>query len=109
FLGATGCLILLGSIRVITGLRLQLATLDQFESMQTAYELAAACAMALVLYFTWHRSRTPFGLPVILIGGPLPAHAAFYPAGISTAPAQILGWPFQPPPPPQFILPWRAF
>ena len=30
FLGATGCLILLGAIRVITGMRLQFATLDHF-------------------------------------------------------------------------------
>jgi SulP family sulfate permease len=25
--------------------------------------------MALVLYLTWHRSRSPFGLPIILLGG----------------------------------------
>ena len=66
FLGATGFLILLGAIRVITGHRLQFATLDQFANLQTLYELAAACAMALVLYLTWHRTRTPFGLPAIL-------------------------------------------
>jgi SulP family sulfate permease len=69
FLGATGCLILLGAIRVITRQRLQLANLDHFANMMTSYELVAACAMALVLYLTWHRSRTPFGLPVILISG----------------------------------------
>src|SRR6202012_495224 len=85
FLGATGCLILLGSIRVVTGMKLQFATLDRFGNMQTAYELAAAGAMALVLYLTCHRSRTPFGLPLILIGGTLAAHAAFHLAGISIA------------------------
>src|SRR6202012_1159728 len=88
FLGATGCLILLGSIRVVTGIRLQFATLDRFENMQTAYELAAAGAMALVLYLTWHRSRTPFGLPMILIGGTLTAHVAFWLAGITPGEAQ---------------------
>src|SRR6201987_5646402 len=60
FLCVTCCLILLGSIRVVTGMKLQFATLDRFENMQTAYELAAAGAVALVLYLTWHRSRTPF-------------------------------------------------
>ena len=108
FLGATGCLILLGSIRVVTGMKLQFATLDRFENMQTLYELAAACAMALVLYLTWHRSRTPFGLPIILIGGTLAAHAAFHLAGISTAEAQALGWTFQPPPHVSLMLPWSA-
>src|ERR1700729_373229 len=62
FLGATGCLILLGAIRVITGERLQFATLDRFANVLTLSELAAACAMALILYLTWHRSRNSFGL-----------------------------------------------
>ena len=47
FLGATGCLILLGAVRVITGQRLQFATLGQFEDFLTLSKLAAACVMAL--------------------------------------------------------------
>jgi SulP family sulfate permease len=108
FLGATGCLVLLGAVRVITGHRLQLATLDQFRTMQTLYELTAACAMALVLYLTWHRSRSPFGLPLILIGGVIFAHIAFWLAGVSSAEAQAAGWTFEPPPAIHFMLPWSA-
>src|SRR5215472_14803495 len=89
FLAATGCLILLGAVRVITGQRLQYATLHLFANSLTLYELAAACAMALVLYLTWHRSRTPFGLPTILIVGTLAAHVAFWLAGISSREAQV--------------------
>src|SRR5260370_19305700 len=77
FLGAVGCLLLLGAIRVITGERLQLATLDRFANMLTLSELAAACAMALILYLTWHRSRSSFGLPVILIVGTFLSPVAF--------------------------------
>ena len=98
FLGATGCLILLGAVRVITGHRLQLATLDQFTSAQALLELAAAATMALVLYATWHRSRSSFGLPMILIGGVIVAHIAFRLASISPAEAQAAGWTFQAPP-----------
>ena len=54
--------------------------------------------MALVLYLTWHRSRNPFGLPFILIGGVIAAHAVFWIAGISLAEAQASGWTFQAPP-----------
>jgi SulP family sulfate permease len=108
FLGATGCLILLGAIRVITGHRLQLTTLDQFANLLTLSEMAAACAMALVLYLTWHRSRSPFGLPAILIGGVIFAHIAFWLAGISLAEAQGSGWTFQPPPHVNFMLPWST-
>src|SRR6266853_4816571 len=109
FLGAVGCLLLLGAIRVITGERLQLATLDRFATMLTLSELAAACAMALVLYLTWHRSRSTFGLPVILIGGIVFAHVAFWFAGISLAEAQAAGWTFEPPPHVSLMLPWSLY
>jgi SulP family sulfate permease len=108
FLGATGCLILLGAIRVITGHRLQFATLGQFANPLTLSELAAACTMAIVLYLTWHRSRSSFGLPAILIGGVIAAHIVFRFAGISLADAQASGWTFQPPPSVNFMLPWSA-
>src|SRR6202165_631846 len=108
FLGATGCLLVFGAIRVITGQRLQFATLDRFANLLTLSELAAACAMALVLYLTWHRSRSSFGLPAILIGGVVAAHIAFWLAGISLAEAQASGWTFQPPPHVSFMLPWSA-
>jgi sulfate permease, SulP family len=108
FLGATGCLILLGAIRVITGHRLQFTTLDQFTNLLTISELSAACAMALVLYMTWHRSRNSLGLPVILIGGVIAAHVAFHLVGVSLAEAQASGWTFQPPPDAHFMLPWSG-
>jgi SulP family sulfate permease len=108
FLGATGWLIALGAIRVITARRLQFATLGQFANLQTLSELAAACAMASVLYLTWHRSRSSFGLPAILIGGVIAAHVVFWLAGISLAQAQASGWTFQPPPSVSFMLPWNA-
>jgi SulP family sulfate permease len=108
FLGATGLLIGLGAIRVITGHRLQFGTLDQFANATTLSELGAACAMALVLYLTWHRSRNPFGLPIILVGGVIAAHLAFWLSGISFTEAQAVGWTFQPPPAITFMLPWHS-
>src|SRR6202166_31360 len=108
FLGATGCLILMGAIPVITGQRLQLATLHRFANIITLSELSAACAMALILNLTWHRSRHSVGLPIILIGGVIAAHLAFWIIGISPEEAQASGWTFQPPPPTQFMLPWNA-
>jgi sulfate permease, SulP family len=106
FLGATGLLILLGGIRVITGMPVQLATLGQFANPLTLAELAAAGTMALALYLTWHRSRSPFGLPIILIAGVIATHLVFWLAGVSPAEAQASGWTFQPPPHVTFMLPW---
>lgn len=108
FLGATGCLILLGAIRVITGFHVELASLGRFAHLTNVAKLMAACAMALVLYLTWHRSRTPFGLPVILIAGVVVAHVAFRLAGISSGEAQALGWTFTPPERVTFMLPWTG-
>ena len=108
FLGATGLLIALGAIRVITNHPLQIATLPYFADGTVLLELAAACAMALVLYLTWHRSRSPFGLPIILVGGVLAAHLAFWITGVSLDSARSLGWTFQPPPQAMFTLPWHT-
>lgn len=108
FLGATGLLIVLGAIRVITNLPLQWTTLHEFANVTTLSELAAACAMALVLYLTWHRSRTPFGLPVILICGVIVAHLAFWIIGISPDQARAMGWTFQPPSSSTYMLPWNV-
>jgi len=108
FLGATGCLLVLGAVRVITGHRLQFETLGKFANVLTLSELAAACAMALVLYLAWHRSRISFGLPAIVVGGIVAAHAAFWITGVSLAEAQASGWTFQPPAQISLTLPWSA-
>ena len=108
FLGATGLLIVMGALRVITDHPMQFATMLRFTNGTTLSELGAACAMAMVLYLTWHRSRSPFGLPIILVGGVLTAHVAFWISGISPEAARTLGWTFQPPPPAAFMLPWHT-
>lgn len=108
FLGATGLLITLGAIRVITNTPVQLTTLPRFANGTTLLELGAACAMALVLYLTWHRSRNPFALPIILVGGVITAHLAFWVSGVSLDEAHSLGWTFQPPPQAAFMLPWHT-
>lgn len=108
FLGATGCLIVLGAVRVITGHAVRWTSLDQFANFLNLSELTAAFAMALLLYLTWHRSRNSLGLPIILVSGVVAAHIGFRLAGISLAEAQASGWTFQPPPGVSFMLPWSA-
>ena len=107
FLGATGFVIVMGAIRVITDHPVEFATLQRVANGVALLELGAACAMALVLYLTWHRSRSPFGLPIILIGGMLTAHLAFWVLGISLEQARAMGWTFRPPPQAAFVLPWH--
>jgi SulP family sulfate permease len=108
FLGATGALIVLGAVTVITGRHLTPATLPRLLDPQTLYELSAAAALAVLLYLTWHRSRSPFGLPAILVGSALAAHLCFWLAGISPTEAQAMGWTFQPPPHVSFVWIWDS-
>jgi SulP family sulfate permease len=108
FLAATGCLILLGAVRVITGHPLEFTTLSQFGDPLIFKKLAAACFMAVVLYMTWHRSRSSFGLPAILVGGIVAAHVMFWLSGLSPADAQAAGWTFEPPPSVTIMLPWTV-
>jgi SulP family sulfate permease len=107
FLGATGLLIVMGAVRVITGHPVSVSSLPFFTSSMTLSELGAACAMALVLYLTWHRSRSAFGLPIILVGGMFTAHIVFWIAGVAPEEARTMGWTF-PPPPVAFMLPWHT-
>src|SRR5581483_4304603 len=104
----TGCLIIIGAVRVITDQRLQFETLARFQDALMLSKLAAACAVAVILYLTWHRSRSSFGLPIILIGGVIAAHLMFWLTGVSPAEAQAQGWTFQPPPSIDFMLPWST-
>ncbi|MFB6446386.1 SulP family inorganic anion transporter [Bradyrhizobium tunisiense] len=108
FLGATGLLIVMGAIRVITDHPVDFASLPRLADGVALWGLGAACCMALVLYLTWHRSRSPFGLPIILVGGVLAAHLAFWISGVPLAEVRALGWTFQPPPAASFVVPWHA-
>ncbi|WP_228748110.1 SulP family inorganic anion transporter [Bradyrhizobium sp. BR 10289] len=108
FLGATGLLIVMGAIRVITDHPVRLATLAHLANGTALGELGAACAMALVLYLTWHRSRSPFGLPIILLAGLVTAHLTFRITGVSLDEARALGWTFMSPPRAEFMLPWHS-
>ena len=92
FLGATGFLILLGAVRVITGHRLQFSTLPQFANPAVLAQLCAALAVTVVLYLTRYRSNSPLGLPAILIAGVIAAQIGFWMAGMTPNQVQEAGW-----------------
>jgi len=106
FLGATAVLIVMGGVNVITGERLQWSTLGRLADSMKAYEMLAACALALAIYLVWHRSRNPMALPAILLAGVVAAHIGFRMAGMSVTDAQSTGWTFASPPHASLTLPW---
>ncbi|WP_445491447.1 SLC26A/SulP transporter family protein [Rhodopseudomonas sp. RCAM05734] len=106
FLGATAWLITVGGVQVVSGRKLQIDTLDALVNTTTCYQLLAACALALTIYLTWHRSRRPLALPSILVAGVIVAHIAFLAAGMTVSQAQAAGWTFASLPKASLALPW---
>ncbi len=96
FLGATGWVMFIGAVRVITDHRLDFGHLDAMLSALTLAKLAAAGAFALALTLVLRRNPHPLALPVLIVAGVVAGHLGFGLSGTSLARAQALGWTFQP-------------
>lgn len=104
FLAATGYLVFTGGTRVTIGrsiMQLDAATIHDAARMA---ELAAAFAMAAVMFFAFRRFRMPFAMPVILILGIIITHLVMWMAGLPTGEEQE--WMFAPQPHADLVLPW---
>jgi SulP family sulfate permease len=98
FLGATGCLMVSGAVRVITDHGLLLSNLDTLIEPISLAKLLPACVIAVVIYsgVRW-RKDSPYVLPVILLSGLTVVQLALAAFGLSLADAQSQGWLFKPP------------
>ena len=74
FLGATGWLMIMGAIQVVTDQRPSLNNFGAFVSMAVIGKLTAGLIVAMVLHFLVRRSKSPFILPGVLLA----AFAATY-------------------------------
>jgi sulfate permease, SulP family len=107
FLGATGWLMMLGAIQVVTDHRPTLGELNAFLHETVAAKLAATAAVAIVLQLLLSRSNNPFSMLAILIGAVLALHIGVLLTGTSFAGAQTSGWTFLPQPAAALSLPWQ--
>ena len=69
FLGATGWLMIMGAMQVVTDQRPALANLDAFINGSIAAKLAAGAIVAVALHLALRRSKSPFILPAVLLRG----------------------------------------
>jgi SulP family sulfate permease len=98
FLGATGCLMVSGAVRMITDHGIGISTMEALLDPSILARLAPAIAIALALYLGLrHRKDSPYVLPGILLAGLAAAHLAFAISGTSLAEAQAQGWLFKAP------------
>ena len=107
FLGATGWLMIMGAVQVVTNERPTLANIGAFGSVAIAVKLVAAVIVALALHLALRRRRSPFILPGVLLSGFLVTYAVVLLSGSSVVEARELGWMFQPQPAAGLSLPWQ--
>jgi SulP family sulfate permease len=107
FMGATGVVMILGAIQVITEHRLTLATLPTFLAGAALAKLAAGAAVAAALELLLLRSRSALILPGVLALAIIATHIFLRAKGIPLAQAQAQGWMFHPAPAAVLTTPWR--
>jgi SulP family sulfate permease len=107
FLGATGWLMVTGAIEVVTDQRPTLANIGSFADAAIAAKLGAGVAVAIALHLLVRRSKSPFVLPAVLLGGFVAAHVVLLSTGSTLVHAQIDGWMFRPQPIAGLTSPWR--
>jgi SulP family sulfate permease len=107
FLGATGWLMILDAIQVITDQRLTLATLGEFSSALIVSKLGAGLAVAVALQVLLSRWTNAFVLPSILVAAMLAIYVTLPITGSSLAEAQAGGWMFRPQEATSVVSPWQ--
>jgi sulfate permease, SulP family len=107
FLGATGWLMVVGAVRVITGTQPSFASMGALLNPSDLAKLAAACGMAFALYLGLRRGRSPFVLPGILLAGLVLAHIVIALAGTTISEAQAASWMFAAPQG-GYVFPWNG-
>jgi sulfate permease, SulP family len=107
FLGATGWLMILGAIQVITDQRLTLTSLSEFSSALMISKLGAGLAVAVTLQVLLSRWTNAFVMPSILVAVILAIHVTLPIVGSSLAEAQAGGWMFRPQETISVVSPWQ--
>jgi SulP family sulfate permease len=107
FLGATGWLMILGAIQVITDQRLTLTTLSEFSSALMISKLGAGLAVAVTLQVFLSRWTNAFVMPSILVAAILAIHVTLPIVGSSLTEAQAGGWMFRPQETTSVVSPWQ--
>jgi SulP family sulfate permease len=94
FLGASGCLMLVGAAKVLTGYNPNVVNLGHFLEAGSVAKLLAGVLTAVFLIVGRKYWNTPVALPLQLLATMIVFHAALFVFGISLSDAQDQGWMF---------------
>jgi SulP family sulfate permease len=107
FLGATGWLMIMGAMQVVSDRRPELANLGAFMNGAIATKLVATVMVAVALHLALRRSKSPFTMPGVLLAAVAATYLALLLTGSSLVEAQTQGWMFRPQPVAGLISPWQ--
>ena len=96
FLGATGWVMCVGAIRVVTDHRLDFTHLDGLAAGLNPAKLGVTALFSLSLYLILRRKPHPLALPGLILTGVAAGLLGLHLSGVSLAQARALGWTFQP-------------
>lgn len=106
FLGATGVLIVTGSVQVMTDHKFAFANLETLTMPQNLAKIAAGSAVAAALLLARARYKSALTLPLVLAAGVLLFYILLAAASIPLADAQQAGWTFARQSPVGFTMLW---
>jgi SulP family sulfate permease len=106
FLGASGCLMLAGVFRILTGYRLSIVNIGHFLDIDSAEKILAGIAVAAFLLIGRRYWKSPLAMPVQLLLAVVGFHLALLVMRIPLADAQAQNWMFVMPSARAFAPPW---
>lgn len=106
FLGGSGCLVIAGTFKVLTGHGLSYDNIGYFLGAGSAAKVAAGALVAAFLIAGRRYWSSPIALPVMLLIGALAFHAVLWAGGFPLAEAQVQGWMFVVPSARAYAPPW---
>jgi sulfate permease, SulP family len=109
FLGATGCLMIAGSVQVATGLKPSVENMAAMADWSVMSKLAAALGVAVALHVLISSRANAYVLPLVLLGALVVFHACLIAGGVSLGAAQQAGWVFPILEPAVPKLPWESW
>lgn len=106
FLGGSGCLVIAGTFKVLTGHGLSYDGIGYFMGAGSAAKVAAGALVAIFLIVGRRYWTSPIALPVQLLVSALIFHGVLWGSGVSLADAQAQGWMFVVPSVRSYAPPW---
>jgi SulP family sulfate permease len=106
FLGASGCLMLMGVVNILTGYRLSLPNIRHVFGIGSAAKLFAGMAVAAFLLLGRRYWKAPLAMPVQLIATIVVFYIVLFLSRVPLAEAQTHGWMFVMPSARAFAPPW---